>query len=150
MSERINLGKAAPDLYNATRELARLVSETTAHAGIEQGFAHLLRLRASQINQCAYCARMHAADALTCGESNDRLALLATWRETEYFTPKERAALELLEAITLISDGQLPDEVYEHAAATLSKDELVAVSWLTITINTWNRLGIAGRLPVKP
>lgn len=149
MAERINLGKSSPGLYQAVIELDRLVSEAVANAGIADGFSHLLRLRASQINQCAFCVRLHARDALASGESSDRVAVLAAWKETDYFNPKERAALELVEAITLISEGQLPDAVYEQAAANLSKEEVSAIEWLAVVINTWNRIAISSRYPVK-
>ena len=149
MAERVNLGKSAPNLYQAVIELDRLASENVVKAGIAQGFAHLLRLRASQINQCAFCVRLHTRDALASGESSDRIAVLTAWRETDYFTPKERAALELVESITLISDGQLTDTTYEQAATNLSKEEISAVEWLGIVINTWNRIAISSRYPVK-
>lgn len=148
--QRINLGKAAPELYKTVYELDNKTTQILEKAGIEKGFGHLLRLRASQLNECAFCARMHARDALSCGESSDRLAVLVAWRETTYFTDKEAAALELVEAITLIAEGQIPDDVYQRASSTLSEDELVAISWLGVTINAWNRIGIAGRLPVAP
>lgn len=149
MSERVNLGKSAPALYQSVIELDRLASEALTTAGIEEGFSHLLRLRASQINQCAFCVRLHARDALASGESTDRVAVLAAWKETEYFTQKERAALELVEAITLISDGQVPDAVYEQSAANLSQEEVFAIEWLAVVINTWNRVAISSRYPVK-
>lgn len=92
---------------------------------------------------------MHARDALASGESADRVAVLCAWKETEYFSSKERAALELVEAITLISDGQLPDVIYEQAATSLSKEEVSAIEWLAVIINTWNRIAISSRYPVK-
>lgn len=149
MTERVNLGKSVPALYQAVIELDRLASEALTNAGIADGFSHLLRLRASQINQCAFCVRLHARDALASGESGDRVAVLSAWKETEYFSPKERAALELVEAITLISDGQLPDAVYEQAAASLSNEEMTAIEWLAVVINTWNRIAISSRYPVR-
>lgn len=149
MTERVNLGKSAPALYQAVIELDRLASEALAKAGIAQGFSHLLRLRASQINQCAFCIRMHAQDALASGESADRVAVLAAWKETAYFDAKERAALQLVEAITLVSEGQLPDAVYEQAAAKLSQEEISAIEWLAVVINAWNRIAISSRYPVK-
>jgi AhpD family alkylhydroperoxidase len=150
MTERINLGKSAPDLYQAMGALDRLARETLASAGIAEGFAHLLRLRASQINECAYCIRLHTRDALAKGEPAERASVIAAWRETQYFTEKERAALQLVEAITLIADGQVPDSVYESAAAVLGKDEIVAVEWLAVVINAWNRIAISSRYPVQP
>ena len=149
MSERLNLGKSAADLYQTVVELDRRVSRSLIRAGITEGFSHLLRLRASQINRCAFCVRLHARDALASGESSDRLAVLAAWKETDYFTLKERAALELVEAITLISVDQLPDVIYEQAAENLSNEEVSAVEWLAVVINTWNRIAISSRYPVR-
>jgi AhpD family alkylhydroperoxidase len=150
MTERINLGKSSPKQYQAVLGLDRLASDALASAGIAEGFAHLLRLRTSQLNRCAYCVKLHTRDAAAKGESSDRISILPAWRETEYFTPKERAALELVEAMTLVSDGQVPDAVYERAAAGLSNDELSAVEWLAIVMNVWNRVAIASRYPVRP
>ena len=150
MSERINLGKSAPKLYQTLVSLDQLASEAVTSAGIAEGFSHLLVLRASQINQCAYCVRVHARDALASGESIDRISVLPAWRETSYFNEKECAALALVEAITLVADGQVPDAIYDHATAILSQEELSAIEWLAIVINAWNRIGIASRYPVKP
>lgn len=149
MTERLNLGKSSTDLYQTVVELDRRVSRSLNRAGITEGFSHLLRLRASQINRCAFCVRLHARDALASGESSDRLAVLAVWKETDYFTLKERAALELVEAITLISVDQLPDVIYEQAAENLSSEEVSAVEWLAVVINTWNRIAISSRYPVR-
>ncbi len=150
MNQRVNLGKAAPRLYQAVAELDKLASEFAASVDLAEGFTHLLRLRASQINQCAFCVRMHSRDALAAGESPDRLSVLPAWRESAYFSEKERAALQLIEAITLIADGQVPDSVYEHAAATLTAGEIAAVEWLGIVINAWNRVAISSRYNVAP
>ena len=150
MSERINLGKSAPKLYQTLVSLDQLASEAVTSAGIAEGCSHLLVLRASQINQCAYCVRVHARDALASGETIDRISVLPAWRETSYFNEKECAALALVEAITLVADGQVPDAIYDHATAILSQEELSAIEWLAIVINAWNRIGIASRYPVKP
>lgn len=150
MAERVNLKQSAPDIYQAVVALERLVSQALATAGISQGFAHLLRLRASQINQCAYCIKVHTRDALASGEAAERATVLPAWRETGYFSEKERAALELVEAITLISKDQVPDATYERAAAVLTKNEIVAIEWLAVAINSWNRIAISSRYPVKP
>lgn len=149
MSDRVDLGKSSPAIHQAVVALETLVSEAVASANIEKGFSHLLRLRASQLNQCAYCVRMHTRDALSSAESSDRISVLTAWRESEYFSKKERSALALIEAITLICDGQVADSVYEQAAANLSEQEIVAVEWLSIIINTWNRIAISSRYPVK-
>jgi AhpD family alkylhydroperoxidase len=148
--ERVSLGKAEPELYQAILALERKMGERLAAAGIAEGFAHLLRLRASQLNGCAYCVRLHTRDALASGESADRISVLPAWRETAYFTDKERAALALIEAVTLIADGQVPDALYAAAAAVLSSQEIAAVEWLGVVINAWNRIAIPSRTPVRP
>ena len=150
MSERVNMGKAAPALYQTVAGLDRQAGEALAAAGIAEGFSHLLRLRASQINGCAFCIRLHARDALASGESADRLAVLPAWRETGYFDQGERAALALVEAMTLIADGQLPDALYAEVAAVLDESKIVAIQWLAVVINSWNRIAIASRYPVAP
>ncbi len=147
---RISLSKLAPELAQTLTKLDRQASEYAASAGIDAGFAHLLRLRASQLNHCAYCLRMHARDALASGESADRIHVLPAWRETEYFTVKERAALALIEAVTAIADDQVPDAVYNEAVRVLSQEEIVAVEWLGVVINAWNRIAVPSRTPVKP
>ena len=150
MSARINLGKAAPTLYQAVATLDKLVAQAARSAGLGEGFCHLLRLRASQINHCSFCVRAHTRDALANGESTDRTSIVPAWRETGYFTEKERAALAMVEAITLISDGQVPDDVYDRSAEVLTSEEMAAVEWLSVVINAWNRIAIASRYPVTP
>ena len=147
---RVNLSKSAPKLLEGLVALEKMVSEFVASAGLDEGFAHLLRVRASQLNRCAYCVRLHTRDALSSGESTDRISVLPAWRETEYFTDKERAALALVEAVTLIAEGQVPDSVYAPAAEVLSSEEIAAVEWLGIVINAWNRFSIPSRTAVKP
>ena len=149
MENRVNLGKTVPELYKAVAGLDRIASEYAASSGIAVGFALLLRLRASQLNQCAFCVRLHTRDALASGESSDRISVLPAWRETEYFNEKERAALALCEKVTLIAEGQVPDSVYAQAAAVLSNEEIAAVEWLGVVINAWNRIAIASRYPVE-
>ena len=147
---RANIGKLAPDLYRSVVALEKQVAERTTAAGIPVGFSHILRLRASQLNQCAFCVRMHTRDALAAGESADRISVLPAWRESSYFDDRERASLSLMEAVTMIADGQVSDGVYEAAATALSEEEIAAVEWLAIAINTWNRIAISSRYPVGP
>jgi len=147
---RINLGQSAPELYKKVAELDALAMQKINEAGLSEGLAHLLKLRASQINECAFCIRMHAQDALKTGESIERISLLNAWRETAYYDEKERAALSLIEAITLIAEGQVPDAVYEDALPFLTDEQISAVEWLAIVINTWNRIAISSRYSVKP
>lgn len=148
MEPRVNLGKAAPKLYQTVIELDRQANAYAAAAGLDEGFTHLVRLRASQLNRCAYCVRLHTRDALLSGESTDRVSVLPAWRETDYFDAKERAALALSEAVTLIADGQVPESVYAEAVTVLSDEEIAAVEWLSVVINAWNRIATPSRYPV--
>lgn len=147
---RINLGQSAPDLYKKVAELDALAMQKVQEAQLSEGFAHLLKLRASQINQCAFCIRLHTQDALKTGETAERIALLSAWRETEYYDQAEGAALSLIEAITLVAEGQVPDEVYEDALPFLTDAQISAVEWLAVVINAWNRIAVSSRYSVKP
>ena len=147
---RIHLGQSATELYKKVAELDALAMQKVQEAQLNEGFAHLLKLRASQINQCAFCIRMHAQDALKTGESAERIALLNAWRETEYYDQAERAALALMEAITLIAVDQVPDAIYEDALPFLTDAQISAIEWLAIVINAWNRIAISSRYSVKP
>jgi len=150
MEQRVSLGKIVSKAYQAVAELERATKDFAAQAGLAEGFTHLLRLRASQINGCAYCVRMHTHDALASDEPIERVSVLPAWRETSYFDEQERAALALVEAVTTVSVGQVPDEVYAAASAVLSEQEIAAVEWIGVVINAWNRLAIASRTPVGP
>lgn len=147
---RINLGQSAPELYKKVAELDVLAMQKISEAELSEGLAHLLKLRASQINACAFCIRMHTQDAIKSGESIERISLLNAWRETSYYDEKERAALSLIEAITLVADGQVPDHIYENAQSNLTDIQISAIEWLAIVINTWNRIAISSRYRVKP
>lgn len=147
---RLNLAKAEPAYYQGLAAVEKIVSESLERAGVAKGFAHLLRLRASQINGCSFCVRLHTRDALAAGESPDRAALIGAWRESQYFTDEERAALDLLESITLIAARPLEDEHLERARTALGDAKLAAVEALAILIGAWNRLAIASGFPVKP
>lgn len=148
--QRVNLGKTAPELYKTVLELENLSMQKVQQAGLDIGFSHLLKLRASQINQCAFCVRMHTQDAIKAGETTDRIALISAWHESEYFSDKERAALVLIEEITLIANQHFPDATYEQAANHLSNDEITAIEWIAIVINTWNRIAISSQYKVAP
>jgi AhpD family alkylhydroperoxidase len=113
--------------------------------GFDHKFMHLLKLRASQINGCAYCIDMHAIDARAAGETEQRLYALDAWRETPFFDDRERAALAWIEAVTLVAQGHVPDAVYEEARQHFSEKELVDLTYLATTINAWNRLAISLR-----
>jgi len=114
-------------------------------SGLDTKLLELVRMRASQLNGCAYCLDMHSKDARAEGETEQRLYGLSAWREAPYYTDRERAALEWTEAVTLISRDQVPDEVYERVRRQFSEDELVNLTFAVIAINSWNRLAIALR-----
>ena len=116
-----------------------------AGCGLDHKFIHLLKLRASQINGCAYCIDMHSIDARAGGETEQRLYALDAWRETPFFSGRERAGLAWIEAVTLVSTAHVPDSVYDEAKAHFSEKELVDLTYLAATINAWNRLAIALR-----
>jgi len=141
MQERINYSKAAPGGYQAVRGLEDYVKQS----GLEHSLLELVRLRASQINGCAYCIDMHTKDARSEGESEQRLYCLSAWREAPFYSDRERAALAWTEAVTKISENQVPDEVYEQARRCFGEKELVDLTLAVITINSWNRLAISFR-----
>lgn len=138
MSQRINYGQVAPGAYQAQMGLEKYTRE----CGLEHSLLELVKFRASQMNGCAYCMDMHSQDARAAGETEQRLYTLSAWRETPFFSERERAALAWTEAVTAISGG-VPDEVYELARQQFSEKELVDLTTAVITINGWNRLAIS-------
>lgn len=141
MNERINYGKVAPEGIHTLSGLEVYLRK----AGLEPGLLNLVKTRASQINRCAYCIDMHTKDARASGEAEQRLYALSAWRETPFFTERERAALAWTEAITLISHESVPDALYEDARRHFSEKELVDLTLALIAINAWNRLSISFR-----
>ncbi len=114
---------------------------------IEKNLLHLVVLRVSQLNGCAFCIDMHTKDLRAAGETEQRLYLLDAWRETEFYTERERAALTWAEAVTFVTNGHVSDEVYNEASKQFSEEELIDLTVAVTTINTWNRLNIAFRTP---
>lgn len=141
MDTRLNFYTANPE---AMRVLGAL-EQRIAKSGIDKPLAELLRLRVSQINGCAYCLDMHFSDAVKAGEQTRRLATLSAWRETPFFSDRERAALAWTEAVTLVADTHVPDAVWEDIRPHFTPEELVDLMLLITTINTWNRFAIAFR-----
>jgi AhpD family alkylhydroperoxidase len=142
MEQRINGLKASPKAYQAMAALGHFVDS----CGLERPLLELVRMRASQINGCAYCLDMHSKDARALGETEQRLYALNAWRETPFYTARERAALEWTEAITLISETHAPDDVYERAVKEFSPEEFANLTLAIATINSWNRLSMAFRI----
>src|SRR5262249_10900585 len=124
------------------------LSKAAESSGLEQSLLELVRTRASQINGCAYCIDMHAKDARARGETEQRLYGLSAWRETPYYSERERAALEWTEAITRIADTHVPDDVYEEVRRHFDEDQLVSLAFAVVVINAWNRLAVSFRVPV--
>jgi AhpD family alkylhydroperoxidase len=141
MEPRLNAAVLAPEPQHAMYALGKYL----AKCGLEKNLQELVKTRASQINGCAFCLDMHTKDARAAGETEQRLYTLSAWRETPFFTPRERAALAWTEAVTLISGG-VPDEVYEEARQHFSPKELVDLTWAVAAINAWNRIAISTRM----
>jgi AhpD family alkylhydroperoxidase len=121
--------------------------EAAQDAGLEPELLELVRIRASQINGCGFCLDMHTKDARAKGETEQRIYALAAWQETPFFSPRERSALALTEAVTLVHDGRVPDDVYREAADVFKEAELAALIWSATVINAYNRIAIATRMP---
>ncbi len=141
MQPRIELLKVSHDAYNAMRGLEVYVRQSS----LEPALLELVRLRASEMNGCAYCVDMHTKDARAAGETEQRLYATVAWRETPFFSERERAALAWTEAVTEISHGQVPDDVYQAARERFSEKELVDLTMAVVAINGWNRLAISFR-----
>jgi AhpD family alkylhydroperoxidase len=141
--QRIDVTKVSPAAYKAVAALQFYVDQS----GLDEKLRELIKIRASQINGCAYCLAMHTRDARKHGETDERMHLLNAWREAPIYTPKERAALEWVEAITLIGEGHVPDEVFEKVRSQFSEKELVDLTAAAVAINSWNRIAIAFRVP---
>jgi AhpD family alkylhydroperoxidase len=141
MKARIDLMHVSPGIIHAMLGLERQVQQ----AGLDSKLLDLVRMRASQINGCAYCLDMHSKDTRANGETEQRLYGLEAWRETPYYSARERAALEWTEALTLVAESHVPDEVYERVRAQFSEDELLHLSLAIVAINGWNRLNVAAR-----
>jgi AhpD family alkylhydroperoxidase len=146
MTQRIQLTAGIPKANKALYAMAMEVTSAAEEAGVGKGLLELVKIRASQLNGCALCLDMHTADAIKYGEDPRRIFLLDAWRETDLFTEEERAALELTEVITRLTQTQdVPDDVYERAVKVFSEAQYQAVVWMTVVINTYNRLAIPGR-----
>jgi AhpD family alkylhydroperoxidase len=142
MKQRLNYAEVGQGALRAMYGLEAHV----AKSGLEPSLLLLLKFRVSQINGCAFCLDMHSKDLRAAGETEQRLYLLDAWRESPFYTERERAALAWAEALTLVTEGHVPDEVYEQARAQFSEEELVNLTLAVVAINGWNRLSIAFRV----
>lgn len=141
MKARINLINVNPGIFHAMLGLEKQVGK----AMLDSRMLDLVRMRASQINGCAYCLDMHSKEARAAGETEQRLYGLDAWRETPYYSARERAALEWTEALTLVTEGHVADDVYERVGDQFTEDELAHLSLAVVAINGWNRLNVAAR-----
>lgn len=141
MEARLDYAKTAPDGLRAMLGL----EQYARHSGLEPALLELVKMRASQINGCAFCLDMHSKDARAAGETEQRLYALNAWRETPFFSERERAALAWTEAVTRVSETHVPDETYEKVRQHFTEKELVDLTLAIIAINGWNRLAISFR-----
>ena len=142
MQARMNIAKLAPDLYRAVAAL----DATVRKSGLGMRYLHLVKLRASQINGCAFCVDLHVKEALADGLDPQMLHLVAVWRESPFFDNKERAALEWTESVTLAAESGIPDAAYEMVRAAFSDVEIAQLTIAIGTINIWNRIAVSSRL----
>lgn len=143
MEPRFDLMKEA---HRAAVQAMYGLEQYVRNSGLDKRIVELVKTRCSQMNGCAYCIDMHTKDARAEGETEQRLYALSAWRETPFFTDRERAALEWAEALTLVADNHMPDELYRRVREHLSEEEVAKVSMAVVAINGWNRLAIASRV----
>jgi len=140
---RLDFEQHAPDAYKALAHLDHAVTKELDRVGFDARLRELLRVRASQLNGCAYCIDMHTKDARAAGETEQRLYALTAWRDTPFFTERERAALGFTEAVTLMNVDHVPDAAYEAVAEHYDEDEIAALVSLIVAINAWNAIGVS-------
>lgn len=145
MSERINIQKLEPKAYQAMFGLENYIQ----NSGLSKTHIELIKIRASQINGCAFCINMHTADALKQGETAQRIFLLNAWRETTLFTEEEQIILAMTEDITLIAQGGLSEEVYQKAKTQFDENTIAKIIMAIVTINAWNRIAISTHMQVN-
>ena len=143
MQQRIDSANVSPAAYKAVAALQSYVDQS----GLDANLRELIKIRASQINGCAYCIAMHTRDARKLGETDERMHLLDAWREAPIYTAREQAALAWTEAVTRITDGHVPDAVYAQVRQQFSEKEIVDLTAAVVAINSWNRIAIAFRTP---
>jgi AhpD family alkylhydroperoxidase len=146
MKPRLDFHEASPEAYQAMLALSKYTNE----CGLDATLLELVKTRASQINGCAFCLQMHTRDARKLGETEERLHLLPAWRETALYTPRERAALAWTEALTLLTHGHAPDDVYADVRAQFDEAEIAKLTLAIAVINSWNRIAVGLRFAPRP
>jgi alkylhydroperoxidase AhpD family core domain len=147
---RVHLSRSARPAYDALDVFSQTVAGIASEAGIDERMKEIVLIHSSQLNGCAYCVRVHVDRAVAAGLGADEIAQIPAWRESGVFTPRERAALELAERYVFIHEDGVADEVYDRVGGILTEQEYVALSWLLVSINAFNRITIAGKYPVPP
>ena len=142
MEPRMNLGEVEPEAQQAVIGLEQYLAKTD----LDHALKELVKIRASQMNGCAFCLDMHTKDARKNGETEQRIYCLDAWRESPFYTDEERAALELTEAVTLVSETHVPEDVYERALKQFGEKKLAQLIMVITTINVWNRIAITTRM----
>ncbi|MEU5362035.1 carboxymuconolactone decarboxylase family protein [Streptomyces sp. NPDC005925] len=144
-TQRLDCNAHAERSYSAMHRLAATAAESAKQAGLESALLELVRIRASQINGCVFCIDIHSIDARTAGETEQRIYALSAWEEAPFFTERERAALEFTEAVTLVHDGHIPDDVFQRTQKVFGDEQLSHLLFVIVAINGYNRLAIAQR-----
>lgn len=147
---RVHLSRSARPAYDALDAFTKTVHGWAEEAGVDVRLSELVQIHASQLNGCAFCARIHVDRAIAAGVDADTVGQIPVWRESGVFSERERAGLELAEAFTFIHDGGVSDEVYDRVGSVLTEKEYVGLSWILVSINSFNRIVMAGRYPVPP
>lgn len=145
MERRLNMASAFPEAYKKVGELDQIISNSSLDTTLQE----LIKIRASQINGCAYCIDLHTKDARKKGETEQRIYAISVWKESNFFTEKEKAVLALTEAVTLISEDQVPDSIYKNVESHFSKEEVSEILMAIIVINSFNRIAISTKLLPK-
>lgn len=143
MSQRLDMHPLIPDFYKAMYGLEKAAVES----GLDKKLIHLIKLRASQLNHCAFCVNMHTEEALHAGEDPRKLYLLTVWEESWLYSDRERAALAWTESVTLVAETGVPDEAYEAVCEQFSEKEVAELTAVICAINVWNRLSVSARSP---
>jgi len=147
---RVHLSRSAPPAYQALAAFSKSVGKIATDGDIDDRLKELVQIHTSQLNGCAFCVRVHVERAVQAGITADVLAQLPVWRESGVFSDRERAGLELAESFVYIHDEGIPDDVYDRVGVILSEKEYVALSWILVSINAFNRVAIAGRYSTPP
>lgn len=147
---RVHLSRSAPPAYQSLAAFSKTVGQLAVEGGVDDRLKEIVQIHTSQLNGCAFCVRVHVERALKAGITADVIGQLAVWRDSGVFSERERAGLELAESFVYIHEEGVPDDVYDRVGAVLSEKEYVALSWILVSINAFNRVAIAGRYSVPP